>query len=393
MTKIISLSLLTLGSLLYADMSTQEFIYKDSRIMGAGGANTAVGGYSTSLFYNPAGLINIKKSHGMEVELLGLGVVTSGGTQAFINDISDANTTDEITTITKKYSGDAFNVGTSNYSSFSYRTDGNLAYSIGVLAASDINLIPHANGGSNGVLETHSRVYGGVMLGAAYELENTLPGKLTLGIGMKYIQQKSYDVGLTAVEIEKNQDDLATYIQDTYEVDNSGFGVDLGVLYSPAPQSTLNPSFAISVLNLGSLNFEDAYGSQPMTLNFGVAIAPEVSWLNSFSLAIDYVDALNAQQIRIRNYNPAYSADQYDNADKEYEALQHVRVGASAGLVDNSWFLLTLNGGLYQGAYTAGIDTQLAILSISAATYQEQLGAKSGQLEDRRYMLNLGIGW
>ena len=44
-------------------------LYKDPRIMGMGGANVAVGAYSTSVFSNPAGLTNIKKDHGFVVDL------------------------------------------------------------------------------------------------------------------------------------------------------------------------------------------------------------------------------------------------------------------------------------------------------------------------------------
>ncbi|UCN00282.1 hypothetical protein LCX93_12275 [Sulfurimonas sp. SWIR-19] len=95
----------------------------------------------------------------------------------------------------------------------------------------------------------------------------------------------------------------------------------------------------------------------------------------------------------MRNYNPYRSQDQYDNANIEYELLQHLRIGASLGLVDNSWFMMTLNGGLYKGSYTAGFDMQLAIFKLQAATYQEQLGSTIGQIEDRRYMLVVGIGW
>jgi len=387
------LSLMALSSLIYADMSTQEFLYKDPRIMGMGAANTAVGGYSTAVFYNPAGLINIKKSHGVEVELLGISASSSENTQAFIDDISDANDTTIVDTV-KKYSGDFFNVTASNYTSFSYHTEDDFTYSIGILASADANFIPHANSGANGLIETHSRVYGGVFIAAANKYENLLPGTLTVGLTAKYIKQNSYEAGLDVGEVVDNNDDLLGYIQDTYEVQNSGFGVDIGVLYSPTfSKEWWNLALGASLMNMGTLDFDDVYGAQPMTLNFGASISPEISWSNSLKIAVDYVDALNAQQARVRNYNPSRSEDQYDNVDIEYDLLQHLRAGVSLGLLDNSWFMMTLNGGLYQGSYTAGIDLQLAVLKLQAATYQEQLGSVIGQIEDRRYVLGLGIGW
>lgn len=394
MKKLLPLSLLTISTLVYADFSQQEFLYKDPRIMGMGAANTAVGGYSTAVFYNPAGLINIKKEHGVEVELLGISVSASQKIQQFADDLNNANNdTAQVVDTVKKYSGDVFNLTASNYTSVSYHTENDVAWSVGLLASADATFIPHANSGSNGLIEAHARAYGGIIGGMAMKYDDAVPGSLTVGLGLKYITQKSYEAGLDAGEVTDHKDDIMKYLQDTYEVTNSGFGVDIGAIYSPMPESVLNPSIGLSVMNLGSLNFTDVYGAQPMTVNLGFSISPELAFTNSFRVSVDYVDALNTQQARVRNYNATQSNDQYDNADIEFNMMQHLRAGVSAGLIDNSWFMLTLNGGLYQGAYTAGLDMQLAILKIQAATYQEQLGATVDQLVDRRYVIGLGIGW
>lgn len=392
MRKILPLSLLAFSSLLYADFAQQEFLYKDPRVMGMGAANTAVGGYSTAVFYNPAGLINIKKSHGVEVELLGISVGASEKTQDFANDISDASDADdsnsEIADVIEEYSGEAFNVTASNYTSVSYHTENDLAWSVGILASADINLLPHANSGNNGLLEVHGRAYGGVNIGVAKTFDELVPGKLTVGVGAKFISQVSYDTGLDVAEIDANSDDIGEYLQDTYEVENSGVAVDLGVLYAPLPNNYWNPTIGVSVMNIGSLNFDDAYGAQPMSVNFGVAVFPKTS-VADFKIALDYVDALGSQQALV--YDSA--SQKFITQDITYEMMRHLRAGVSAEVFDNSWVTLTLNGGLYQGAYTAGIDLQLAILKLQAATYQEQLGGEMGQLEDRRYVVGLGIGW
>jgi len=394
MKKRLSLSLLVLGSVLYADISQQEFLYKDPRIVGMGSANTAVGGYSTAVFYNPAGLINIKKSHGVEVELLGISVAGSKGIQDFSNDIDDAGDDDEkMVDAIEKHSGESFSMDVSNYTSISYHTENDLALSFGILAAAEANLIPHARSGSNGLLEVHGRSYGGLIGGVAQKFDNVLGSNLTVGISGKVVKQNSYEVGLDAAEVLEHKDDLSTYLKDTYEVSNTGFGVDLGLLYEVPMLSTWHPTLGFSVMNIGTLNFDDVYGAQPMTINAGFSVAPDVSFIDSLVLSLDYVDMLNAQQARIRNYNPNRSQDQYDNADIEYDVMQHVRAGVSLGLVDNSWFMMTLMGGWYQGAYTAGLDTQLTIIKLQVATYQEQIGSVVGQLEDRRYVVGLGIGW
>ena len=397
MKKIVASSLLATSALLYADMSQQEFLYKDPRIMGMGAANTAVGGYSTAVFYNPAGLINIKKSHGVEVELLTIGVAASKNIQNFVDDIDNAETEEEIIDAVAKHSGEGFNITASDYSSFSYHTQDDLAFSFGLLVSADINFIPHANSGENGLLETHSRGYGGVVGGVAKRYEDAFGfgGKLTVGLGLKYITQKSYEAGLDSGELYEHQDDLATYIQETYEQDNSGFGVDIGVLYELPIFSSWHPVVGLSLMNIGTLNFDDAYGAQPMTINAGIAVTKELAYINSITLSMDYVDITNQQQARIHNYTTGASRtkDEYDNADIEYDMMQHIRIGAKAEVFDNRWVTTSLMGGFYQGAYTAGVDLQFAILKLQAATYQEQLGSVPGQIEDRRYMVGLGIGW
>jgi len=398
MKRLLPLSLIAFSTLIYADMSTQEFLYKDPRIMGMGGANTAVGGYSTSIFSNPAGLIKIKKSHGIEAEVLGLSVSASSRFQQFADDLSNSEDSEIIDTI-NKYSGDAFNATVSNYTSFSYHAQNDVAYSFGILVAGDVNFIPHANSGANGVLESHSRAYGGIFLASAKKyhgissefLDGMLDGDVTIGVSAKYIKQKSYEAGLDLGEVTDHKDDIVEYLQDTYEADNSGFAFDIGALYE-FKNKKWNPAVGLSIMNIGSLDF-DAYGAQPLSVNLGASISPEISWSNSLKFSVDYTDLLNAQQARIRNYNPYRTQDQYDNADIGYDVMNHLRMGASLGLIDNSYFMTTLNAGLYKGAYTAGIDMQLTLLKLQFATYQEQLGSTVGQLEDRRYVVGLGIGW
>ena len=198
------------ASLLMAGYSEHAYLYKDSRIMGMGGANVAVGGYASSVFHNPAGIRNIRQDHGVEVELLGLTAQGSSGIQDFADDIDNADTDAEMVDVLKKYSGEHFNVNVSNYSSVSY--DGNTsAWSVGVLASADGNFIAHANGGANDLLETHSRGYGGLFATYATSFTDVGPGTLDVGITGKYISQTSYEGGLGISELLNNQDDLGTY--------------------------------------------------------------------------------------------------------------------------------------------------------------------------------------
>ena len=383
------------ASALMAGYSEHAYLYKDARIMGMGGANVAVGGYSTSVFHNPAGILNIKKSHGLEVELLGLGVQASSGIQDFVDDIDTADgDTQAVSDVLKKYSGDHFNIGLSNYSSVTNNGD-SFAWSVGVLAAVDGNFIAHGNGGANALLETHSRGYGGLVAAVASSFENVGPGTLDVGIGVKYISQQSYEGGIGVSEIVDNQDDLGTYMQDKYERKSSGYGIDLGLNYKFFPESSWHPAVGISILNIGNMKMDNNYGKQPMTVNLGASVSPEVAFLEHFILAVDYVDLLNANETRFYNFTQSAGVvTSVTHQDfEEADFMKRLRLGVSAGLFDNSWFMMTLNGGLYQGNYTFGIDLQATLIKLGFATYAEEIGPKTGDLTDRRYMVNLGIGW
>ncbi|MEA2090865.1 MAG: conjugal transfer protein TraF, partial [Campylobacterota bacterium] len=253
MKKVISLALLGATTSLMAMYAEQAYLYKDPRIMGMGGANVAVGAYSTSVFSNPAGLTNIKKDHGFVVDLLGLGVSASSETQQFIDDIDAASDSEsEMAKILSKYSGEHFHIGVDNYTSISKNSDA-FAWSIGLLAAADVNFMAHGHGSEMGeLLETTSRAYGGVVLGVAKPYETDY-GRLDIGVGLKYISQKSYEGSLGISELVGEDDDIGQKLQDRYEKSSSGIGLDLGVNYHPFADSYWHPTFGLSVLNIGSM--------------------------------------------------------------------------------------------------------------------------------------------
>ena len=198
---------------------------------------------------------------------------------------------------------------------------------------------------------------------------------------------------MTEPEIVLNKDDLATYLQDNYEKTNSGVGVDVGVLYKLPVAKEWQPTIGLSVLNAGSLNYGDVYGSVPMTVNAGISVTKEVPYLNRIIVGVDYVDILGAKQALVRHVNPTDYYDQYKTIDANEDFTNNIRAGLTIDMFDNMWVMGSLSAGWYQEAYTAGIDLQLTILKIQAATYRENVGTADNIIEDRRYVVGLGIGW
>jgi len=397
MKKILSLALLGATTSLFALYAEHASLYKDPRIMGMGGANVASGGYSTSVFSNPAGLAQIKKERGLVVDLLSIGAAYSPDGQEFVDDLNDVetdsdvnpNASTDLTNVLKKYSGEPFHIGLNNYTSVSKNSDA-FAWSIGLLAATEFNFMPHAEGGSQGLLATSSRAYGGIVVGVAKPYALSF-GRLDVGMGVKYITQQSYEGALDINDLLTSGDeDISDTLQDKYEKKNSGIGVDLGVTYHPFPDGFWNMAFGLSVLNIGSLDMGNDYGGQPMTVNIGASISPKISFLSHFTLAVDYVDLLEENKLRM--YDGTAADVEYSDYD-DSDLMKRLRIGASLGLFDNAFITTTLNAGLYQGSYTAGLDFHLTLLRLTAATYEEQIGSGDIDIADRRYMGQISISW
>lgn len=388
---VLIIALLSVTPLLMAMQAEQAYLYKDSRIMGKGGTSVANGQYATSVFSNPAGLASLRKSEGFIVDFLSLGVAITAKSAEFVNDVNDgSDSVEDLENILNKYNGENFHLGINNYSSISKNSQ-YFTWSIGILAASDVNVMAHSDGTPSGdYLESSSRVYGGVVFGVAKPFY-TKYGRLDIGISTKYISQSSYEGTVGVAELVNSDEDYQEFIK-RYEKKASGLGFDMGVNYHPFANSYWNLILGMSVMNIG-LDLDDNYGHQPMSVNFGLSISPELSFVDKFVLALDYVDILGANKYRQYNKSSNGSSTSYVDYDA-YDTMKNIRIGAGIGLIDTSFFSMDVDVGLYQSAYTAGLMMKIALLKLNLATYQEDVGINSSTSNpDRRYMLDLGIVW
>ena len=201
--KTILLSLVLSSSLL---ASTYEYpqIYKDTKIMGMGGANIALGGQTSSLFYNTAGLGSIPKEYGWEVDMFNLNMAFSSNIFDFANDIDDANsgnkTDNEKTTATldviENYLGKNLHISDNiSLLSVSKKFD-KYAFGIMPIVGVNLNTKTHRGGGSSGIVDINGIAYGGVAIGVSRDIENRqLYGydisNISLGLGIKSISYKT----------------------------------------------------------------------------------------------------------------------------------------------------------------------------------------------------------
>ncbi len=367
------------------------YLYKDMRIMGMGGANVSSGGYSSSVFSNPAGIANLPTDHGLIVDFLGINATASSDSSDIVSDLSDAidsDNEDEIIDVLEKYSGQRTHIDLANYSSVS-NNHGNYAWSVGLLAATDVNLTPHANS-IDGILEVQSRGYGGLTAAYAYTIKNFGNGDLQLGLGAKYIFQKSFEGKLTPADLI-NGDDIGDELRDRMEKDDSGYSIDLGAIYQFSYMKELKPAIGLSIMNIGNLDFNDSYGAQPTTVNIGASIEPTIYFIKKTRIALDYIDLFNANKYRIYDLDANDEVSFSDYKDSDF--LKRLRFGISGLIYDNSWSSLEIATGIYQGGLTAGIDFTASIFRLGFSTYEEQTGPEYDDESDRRYSLNLSVAW
>jgi hypothetical protein len=364
--------------------TTQEYpyIYKSTRAMGMGGAYTAVGGRVDSLFYNPAGLINIPQDKGWEVNLINISAEYSKDARNFVNDLQDANDTPDlngdgntdddrlraVNDVLARYRGSDLHLRAADFTSIGKSYD-KWAFGIGGIGSGRVDAMTHQGFGTDGLLEVNAdAMYGGIG-GVSFGVSQNV----FAGISVKYLHRESLIHNFTARELTANQDDLNDFIQKELRKKGNGFGIDAGVIWKFAPSSSLKPSFGASVMNVGDMKFGDA-GSIPQTINLGIAINPSLSMFRSLTIGADYVDVLN-------------------NFKQDKDMAKRFRLGAELQLFDIWPAELALRAGLYENSPTYGFDLRLLFITVSYAMYTEEIGAYAGQDKDKRQLVTVNIGW
>ena len=366
---------LALSSSLFASTYEYPQLYKDTKIMGMGGANIAVGGQSTSLFYNTAGIADIPKEYGWEVDILNMNFTASQNIQDFMDDMDEADDDDqEVIAVTKKYLGKNLNISTTVGIANVAKKFDEYAFSIVPIAGMNLNIKTH-NEAANGILETQGLVYSGFALGVSKDMpdQNFLGydiKQISLGVGLKSLQYKSIYANLSVSELI--DDDLSDYFEDKYTKDGSSTVLDLGAKAEVYPDVTAG----VSIQNIGSIASEIKTNEIPTTVSLGVAYKHRFNrtYFNQYQVAFDYIDLFQA-----------YSQDN--------DFIKRTRLGISGNAFDGWGGTLALQAGLYQGHPTYGIDFRATVVKLSYTTYTEEVGAYSGQDKDTRHMFQLSFGW
>ncbi|MEA3513766.1 MAG: hypothetical protein U9R37_09215 [Campylobacterota bacterium] len=376
-TKIL-LATSVLGTSLMAQNYSQPTLYKDAGAMGMGGTNVALGGSSSAIFYNPAGLSKIPKEYGVELQLINSNISINENILDFVDDMDEASSnppnvtgdsdTDEslaVLDVVDSYVGENVHFDASNFTSYGQKFD-KLGISIGAVMGADVNFQTHRP--LDRVLETQGLAYGGAALGLSWDFDEPY----SVGVGFKQLQTLSWDHQFSLAELLDNNDDLGTYIEDEVAQESSSTTFDLGGLYEVDSHINLGAS----LLNIGGIGEENGVYI-PMTLNLGASYSNRTDgeWLfNQYRLSVDYIDVANAY-------------------DTDTDPMKRLRAGAEINIFDGWLSTLALRAGVYQASPTYGFDFRFSVLKIAYSQYTEELGAYAGQSSDTRHIVNLTIGF
>jgi hypothetical protein len=370
------------GTAAGASILEYPYIYKSTRAMGMGGAYTAIGGKVDTLFYNPAGLTNIPKDKGWEVNLLNLSAEAGEHAIGFFEDFqtaldtgdlnNDGSTDDDqlraVNDLLAANQGRNIHVRAADFTSFGRSYD-SLAVGFGAVGSARLDAVPHQGFGPDGLLEINADATYGALGGVSFPLGSSF----FAGASVKTLHRESLVHSFSARELVDNQDSLDSYITNELRTKGDAVGFDAGLLWKPSAESWLRPSLGLSVMNIGDLDFGDA-GVIPMTVNAGVAVNPRIPFFRSLIVGADVVDVTK-------------------ELDQDKDLAKRLRYGAELQLFDTKLLELAVRAGMYEGYPTLGAEVRTLIFSLSYAMYSEELGAYAGQDRDKRHLLTLVLGW
>ena len=322
--------------------------------MGMGGAFTAVSNDANALFYNPAGLADIRE---MRAVILPLELEVSDNAYDIFSDAKDVDFDDEKETadFLREYIGErshfAFNL-------FPHISMPRFAFAL--IGTSNINLEVRDRQYPKIITDIISDV--GIGAGYAHPL---LENSLLVGGSLKYIYRNSLIEEYTVLDI--TSDDLEDKIEDDLK-DDSGVLLDLGAIYKLDGMGLADAQIGISASNLIGNDMGDARDIEDH-IDIGFAITRKL-WVTDATFAIDYFDL-------------------FSQVDDDNDMAKRLRMGAEFRFPK----ILSIRAGLYQGYFTGGLTLDGKFVNLDLLTYAEEIGAYAGQRADRRYALRFAVGF
>lgn len=330
-----------------------QTLFRGVRPAGMGNAFLTLSDDDNALFYNPAGLNDVKSGHISILNPLG---ELDMGVMDFYKDLSgvDKNDTAKVTDLLNKNIGEHRHGRAALYPNYIRHNFG-----AGILAQATVDAEVR-----NPVLpqvDVDSRVDLGAVVGGAFGFKERL---VQIGATGKFFQRQALNPNPRTFTVT----DLANKAFDPLKdlTTKADFAIDLGTKVNIPVR--LSPTVALVAQNLSDLDFKEV-GMIPSTINAAVAINPEF-WILGTTWALEYDDIGN-------------------RLGTDSDRSKRLHLGAELRFPK----ILSLRGGINQGYLAAGFSVNFWLINLAYATYAEEVGAHAGQRGDRRHLAQLTFGF
>ena len=332
--------------------SEPSFIRESIRARGMGNAFTAAANDEMLLFYNPAALRSVNYNI---YEAVGFNFTTNESTINLAKSSSSNATLGDLAG--KKIYNEA-NLGLLSHVNSRF---GWSFFSNGLLDLQIKNpVLPY--------LVTKAYVQTGLAGGMAWSFFDY---QLDIGLGAKLVQREGIDTQLRVFDeaiIEVTENNKTTKLQKKF-AKKVALAPDAGVIYHFDSFHNMEPKVALSLQNIGGLDFRGA-GKVPMTLNVGASSESELNGFD-FILAADYRDMTNAQKLVSKG---------------SMLTQRNFKLGLEIGWnkLFNGHHLISVRMGRNGPWNSIGWSMNLFGFKIDFAKYSQEIGGFSGALEDKR---------
>ncbi|MGE0171821.1 MAG: hypothetical protein AB7T49_03515 [Oligoflexales bacterium] len=337
------------------------------RPLAMGNAFVAVADDFNALFYNPAGLARLKEWDG---ELLNPTLAVSKNTTSFVKDAQSLSSggkdsTEQTLALFEEQTGKSqyFSVGLTPHLIFPHF---GLAIGAEVVGSLVFHRYPSVD------FEAGPRV----ILPIAYA-HNFLENRLSIGVGVKYRLRGgvNHEFSIQDMEAFSNNKDEEGDSEgpqiDDYVEGGTGYGADVGMLFTPTDD--MEPTLGVSITDIGGTPYKK-FNVQGKALGVPEAVPP--------SLNI----GMSIKPIKMERMYVLTSLDVH-SVNLPYSFSKKFNLGTEIGLGS----ILKVQAGLHQGYLSGGLQLDVGLLNLRAVSYSEELGTVAGQVEDRRYAVQLKL--
>lgn len=196
-----------------------------------------------------------------------------------------------------------------------------------------------------------------VTFGFGKGIDFVMPG-LKAGAAVKFITReevKELKLGFSDIEFSGESDAVDPFL-DSLSSGKSGFGIDIGGLYSLNDKIELGIVFADII---GSIDDDD--------VSSNLKVGASYKLLNRVSAEINFLDLLNTDETNFFN---------------------RVHIGGEVDLP-----LLKLRGGFFQGYPSFGVGINLLIIQADFAVWTEEIGPVPGSDGETFYGIQINLGF